>query len=137
MVVCKDHAGSSKREVVRRDFRSEIVRAKPVPYKNDDFPYTRTRVLPLRICGERPRRCATEKCDKIASSQSIELHPNLHEECGQEYRIGNIKDFATDLRAKIGVTTRAVPTQAAQKARKVAPRKTLTGAPAKRAVMMR
>ena len=48
VVVCKDDARSSKREVVRRDFRSEVVGSKPIPHEDDDSPCSRACLLLLR-----------------------------------------------------------------------------------------
>jgi hypothetical protein len=38
VVVCKDDAGSSKCEIVRRNFRREVVGSKPIPHEDDNSP---------------------------------------------------------------------------------------------------
>jgi hypothetical protein len=52
MVVCKDDAGSRKREIVRRNFRSQVVGSKPIPYEDDDASCSRASLMLLRseIC---------------------------------------------------------------------------------------
>ena len=48
MVVCKDDPGSRKREVVRRNFRSQIVGSKPIPHEDYDSSCSLARLRLLR-----------------------------------------------------------------------------------------